>query len=163
MVAQFIFLLSLTWAADKPAAEKSAIKIQKLFSMSNDRNPGVTNVEFEVDSAGAVKAVRWIGEKQPKSFSPSQLAEFQVIEAQQGVDAVLLKGNVGTDAGEFTIKFVYNGIIRSYRECTYKVKKSAEGEWQALRMTDGVRISSARMVTRAIGIKKIEGLCPDDM
>jgi hypothetical protein len=139
-----LLFLSLALAADT--------HVEKILSLSNDRDSKITEIELDVDASGAVKALRWKGGK-TKTFTVAQLADFQVVEAQKGVDAMLIKANIGTESGDVTIKFVYNGIFRSYRECSFKLTK--EKVWKA-------PVDVGRIVTRAIGIVKIEGICPQN-
>lgn len=133
---------------------------QKLIQLTNDRDANVAVVEWVTDAAGATLGLRYTSNKKVTDFTLAQLNSGAVLEAQQGVNALTMKGPIDPlKGGNLTFTYVANGMMGSYKSCAAQLTRSTDGEWMLLHTTSRARIQSAKIVTWSMGITTLEGIC----
>jgi hypothetical protein len=155
----FVLLLNL------PVSSASE---QKLLTLTNDRDALVSDLDFQVDAQGAVQGLQYnvhdSGQTTVKNFTMAELgaAEGVVLEDQQGVKALLLRGHadVPTGKGQFVIRFINNGLSGDYKECNINLSRGGTGIWTLFNAYTGKAVDAAKVLTWSLGIQTIDGICP---
>jgi hypothetical protein len=85
-----------------------------------------------------------------------------ILEAQQGVNAIILSGAINSQAGTgaLVVHFIYNGLSGEYHTCNLNVERNSSGVWGAINAYTGQPVTAAKVTTYSIGIQTIEGICP---
>jgi len=136
--------------------------VKPLFSMSNDRDANVDKYEVELGADGNVTgfAVSPAG-KPAQSFSLASVArpDGAVLINSQGYDVLFLQGALkkGTQEGIFHLKYLSNGLSRSYTTCDFELKK--KGDAYFAQSTSGQVITKAKMTSWSLGIASLVGIC----
>lgn len=134
---------------------------QKLMSVTNDRGPEVTETFFELGGTNEVLNLIYAPQGgSARKYTPAQIAKQIVLEEQQGVQAVLLKGTLDNVAGtgKWTYTYVANGFTKKYESCDVTLKRSAQGTW-AIYNSSGNAVPIAKVITWSMGIKTLQGIC----
>jgi hypothetical protein len=165
------FAFSVLFSATAAFAQAEffvAAKNDALFSLANDRGPGVNQVGLIVDG-GKVSALSYQtqddkGKVENKTFPIAALgtADGAVLEEGQGVKALAVLGSIDSAAGvgQVTFRYIYNGLTGRYKTCPADLKRSSAGDWTLFNHTTGTPIIGAKMITWSLGIDTLQGICP---
>ena len=142
------------------SAYADSFATQKLMQFTNDRDASVAVVEWVTDAQGVTQGLSYTHDGKKTNFSVADLKKGAVLEAQQGVNALTLKGDINPAQGG-TIDFVYvaNGLTGSYKTCGSSLSRGANGEWVLTNTNTRSRIQTAKIITWQMGISTIEGVC----
>jgi hypothetical protein len=147
-------------------------KIDRLVAMSNDRDTVISDISFVTDHLGVVFRVSYLIRENgkvtgQKSFPVAQLttADGVVLEEERGVKALSLHGKVNSQSGQSSlyIRFVANGLTGEFKTCAMRAVRNPKGVWQLLDFRSLKPITQAKMLTWALGIQTIEGICPAEL
>lgn len=128
-----------------------------VLTLHNDRDANVSRLGVQADALGALQKIVYSTPVSTKSFTAKDIAKGAVLEADQGVDAIILTGDVAS--GKLALKFVYNGLTMVYHSCSMTLTRSTTGDW-ALNNSAGKAVQNAKLITWGMGITTVEGLCP---
>jgi ethanolamine utilization microcompartment shell protein EutS len=139
------------------ASSISQAATQNVLTLHNDRDANVSRLGVQADAQGAMQKIVYTTPVGNKSFTAKDIAKGAVLEADQGVDAIILTGDAAS--GKLALKFVYNGLTMVYHSCNMNLTRSTNGDW-ALSNSAGKAVQNAKLITWGMGITTVEGLCP---
>jgi hypothetical protein len=86
-----------------------------------------------------------------------------VLHEEDGLKIFILQGKLDTAKGtaSLEIRYLANGIKRSYESCRINAKRSPQGTWSLFNAYDGKVVTEARAHTWTLGIRTIENVCPN--
>lgn len=133
---------------------------QKLLVISNDRDASLTRIDFLTDSAANGVGISYVQDGNNADYSLEQVKGGAVLEAQQGINALTVKGSINPQSGG-TLNFIYiaNGLMNQYKTCSAIIRRNGNGEWQMFNSTTHARIETVKFITWQFGISTIQGLC----
>lgn len=150
------------------------IKLQKLITLSNDRNENINYLNLMIDTNNLVAG---LFNKADAKNSPQEgesgrnifwLREIESPEGAtlaeiQGRKAVIIKGQLNREKqeGRFKIRYLANGFTMDYEECNFFLKRAGNG-WAIKNAYTNATISKAKIITWSYGISTIEGICPTE-
>jgi hypothetical protein len=156
-------LSALSVHADASYDFRSMVTGQKFLTLQNDRNSDADVFYVNVSPKGSVVGFDYVNQEGDNNFSLAQLkaAGGVVLEEQQGIKALTLLGKITNSSGQgqLTFRYVSNGMMGQYQDCTAKFMRASDGTWNLVNSA-GTAIHSAKMITWSMGIKTIEGICP---
>lgn len=163
-----LMIVTLVLATSQPVAHAFEASAQKLLTLSNDRNAATNDVDFTLDSSNMVQGVAYItndaGKTIEKDFTLKDMAtgDGAVLEEQQGVKALELKGTVDANKGTGTLVFHYiaNGFSGEYKDCNLNVMRDSSGQWIAINAYTNQPVTAAKIITYSLGITTLDGICP---
>ena len=131
---------------------------QKVVVIHNDRDASTTQIDFLTDGQG----MSYKHDGTQSDFSLAQLKSGAVLEAQQGINALTVKGSIDPAKGG-TLNFVYiaNGMSGSYKTCSAILQRGNGGEWQLFNSATHARVQDVKVMTWQFGISTIQGICPN--
>jgi hypothetical protein len=152
-----------------PLSHASALTDAKLVTILNDQNAVTDDLDLTLNAQGVVQGVAYIaddaGTKTEDDFTLADLASTNgaVLVAQQGVNALLLTGTVDSTkgTGALVIHYIYNGLTGVYDSCNMNLVRNTAGTWILMNAYTNQPVTSAKIVTYSIGIKTIQGICPN--
>jgi hypothetical protein len=130
---------------------------QTILNLGNDRDSNVTQLGVQADPSGALQKFTYTTHQGTKTFAPDDLATGAVLEEQQGVQALILTGQVSL--GKLAMKYVYNGLSKEYRSCNMTLTRSSKGDWALTNAYTGAALRNAKIITWSLGISTLQGLC----
>ena len=174
LLALALFLPAASFANERDDAKFAppGITLQRLFTVSNDRDANVDRFNLMVDeqkkaagvifSAGNKDDTDNTAADQPHWFRDIARPEGVVLIEGQGRKVVLMQGtlNRDTEEGRFKITYLANGLPGKYESCDVILKKSGPGAWYAQNAYTGAKISSVKIITWSLGLRTLQGLCP---
>lgn len=167
--------LSLTLSLAAQANEKLAppgITLQKLFTVTNDRDANVDRFNLMVDeqkkaagvmlNAGNRDTTDNTASDQPHWFRDIARPDGVVLIEGQGRKVVLMQGtlNRDTEEGRFKITYLANGLSGKYESCDVLLKRGPGATWYAQNAYTNQKISSVKIITWSLGLRTLQGLCP---
>lgn len=144
-----------------------------LATITNDRDATVSRMQLMLGDNDQVSGIYM--ETSPDADSAPDVAGAKVypiagIESRdgvvigegQGVKAIFLRGNIASTGGKgtLTIRYLKNGVFRSWAECRIDLKRVAPDDWRLLNAYDGQPISQIEVKTWALGISTLSNVCP---
>ena len=144
-----------------------------LATITNDRDTSVSRMQLMLGDDHQVSGI-YMSTSRDASSQPD-VAEGRVytlagIESHdgvvlgegQGVKAIFLKGNIATTDGKgmLTIRYLKNGVFRSWAECRIDLRRVAPGDWRLVNAYDGQPINQIEVKTWALGISTLSNVCP---
>lgn len=157
MLKMTLFSLTLTLTLILAQASISQAATQSLLRIGNDRDHMTSELGIQTDANGTIQKFIYVTAVGQKTFSAAQIAKGAVLEAEQGVNALTLLGNVST--GRLAIKYVYNGLSGDFRTCNMNLTRSPKGDWAMVNAYTGKALLSAKLITWGLGIETLKGLC----
>lgn len=148
------------------------ITLQKLFTVSNDRDANVDRFNLMVDEQKKAAGVMLnAGNRDTTDNTASDQAHWfrdiarpdgVVLIEGQGRKVVLMQGSLNrdTEEGRFKITYLANGLSGKYETCEVLLKKSGPGAWYAQNAYTGAKITSVKIITWSLGLRTLQGLCP---
>jgi hypothetical protein len=122
---------------------------------SKDDVLGVYSVYSKNDESGSVER---------KVLTVQQIASSDgaALHEESGMKVFILQGALNADhsAAQLQIRYLANGLKRTYESCRINAKKSAQGTWSLINAYNNKVVTEARARTWALGIKTIENVCP---
>lgn len=150
------------------------MKLQKLITLSNDRDASLSHLNAMVDKNGQaaglynkleerggfrvfddeVDPVIWLRDIESKDGA--------VLFASQGRKAILIQGQLDreTQEGRFTIRYLANGVSMRYASCDILLRHK-EGKWWVQNAYTKKKVTEAKITTWSFGITTLEGICPE--
>jgi hypothetical protein len=109
---------------------------------------------FLADEEAAGRNVFWLQEVESSAGA--------VLAVVKGKKALILNGALdrATQEGRFVIRYLSNGIFNSYKSCEFNLRRSGKG-WYVQNAYTGQAVPRVKVVTHALGITTLEGLCPN--
>jgi hypothetical protein len=134
-----------------------------LFILSSDVDSDLTT--FSVDIAGGAVAgfeATSGSDSAIASFAAADVAkpEGVVVHSFHGHDVLFLQGAVDGKSGEgtFHLKYLSNGLTRSFAPCDFLLKKSGSNYF-AQNASTGDHITNPKILTWSLGISTLQGIC----
>ena len=163
-----LIILSLAVTAYLPFAHAFDASAQKLFTLSNDRDAVTSDLDFTLDSSNMVQGIAYVtdssGKTSEKDFTLNDLgtSDGAVLEEQQGVKAIELKGKIDSKKGTGALVFHYiaNGLSSEYKDCNMNVMRDSSGQWIAINAYTNQPVTAAKIITYSLGITTLDGICP---
>lgn len=151
-------------------APPPGITLNQLFRMTNTRDTSVQSVNVMVNEekfpAGIyVSPITWMSENTAQNtfwLRDIESPEGVVLVKSGNYDVLKLKGQLNrqTLEGKFQLSYLANGLTNKYVTCNFNLKKSGAG-WYGQNAYNGQVIQSAHVVVYSLGIRNIEGICPN--
>ena len=135
---------------------------QHLLQILNDRDASANQINFLSDAQGVGQGISYLQDSGNSDFSLAQVKAGAVLEAQQGINALTVKGAIDPQSGG-TLNFIYisNGMMGQYKTCAAILRRGNGGEWQLFNSYTHTRVQSVKFITWQFGITTIQGLCPN--
>jgi hypothetical protein len=144
-----------------------------LAVVTNDRDNSVSELALMLDDQAFVHGIYMettSGEGDGPSGTSGQVYWLDGIESRngvvlgqgQGVKAIFLRGMIEPqgDHGALVIKYLSNGIFKSYDECAVKLERLGPYDWQLVNAYDDRPITLIEVRTWALGISTLGNVCP---
>ncbi len=171
-----LILLSLVCFAPLAQADDSSfvppgVTLQKLFTVSNDRDANVDRFNLMIDEQKhAAGVILNAGNRDETDNTASDIPHYfkdiakpdgVVLIEGQGRKVVTMQGalNRDTEEGRFKLTYLANGLSGKYETCDVLLKKNASG-WYAQNAYTNAKITAVKIITWSLGLKTIQGVCP---
>jgi hypothetical protein len=149
------------------------LTLERVVTLSSDRDKNVYFLNLMLDEARNVKGM-YTEDAASNVKNPENEGEgiyfLDAIEGTKGAvllkargrDALIMKGLLdrSTNEGEFELKYLANGLTMRYESCNFNLKRAENGVYFAENAYTGERFDSIKVVTWALGITTVQGLCP---
>lgn len=114
-----------------------------------------TDIIVNKDWQTASKRVYWLR----RIESPDGV----VLGGGRGVKAILLRGKIDSDGGRgsLVVRYLTNGLFRSYAECKVLLRRLSPREWTLVNAYNGQSIHRIEVRTWLLGISGLENVCPE--
>lgn len=175
-----VFVLSLS-ASVAAFAETQALPVGMgvvpLAAITNDRDTSVSYLNLMVNKHHAVRGI-YVETKVPKAGQPNAAPRVVsqsvywlknieshrgvVLGQGQGVKAILLRGNIDSQGGRgfLVIKYLNNGIFRSYKQCRIALHRVSPHNWGLVNAYNDRPIKRIEVKTWMLGISTLTHVCP---
>ena len=167
-----LFLLSLSafGAGMVPPANVSMVR---LASLRSDKNNNTNYLNVMVDQNHNV--VGLFNEDDPGNIATQDTPSDKVfflneIESSQGIilkrssgrNVIYMQGklNRSTQEGQFTVRYLANGLTGRYDSCGLNLKRGSGTDTWVVYNSNGEIVTDLFVVTWMMGIDTIQGLCP---
>lgn len=167
-------VLATTQPAPAPSGTPADMTVVRLAGITNDRDTSVSylnlmvgrqqsvrgiSVETQVPEAGA--AARVVSNN-TYTLKNIESREGIVLGQGQGVKAILLQGEINSQAGRgmLTIKYLNNGLFRNYKECRIGLQRVSPKRWELVNAYDGQPVHHIEVKTWMLGISTLTHVCP---
>jgi hypothetical protein len=149
------------------------VNLQLLIRLTSDRDSDVTYLSamrkkddtlggfygshaqplFSQDDDATGRNVFWLEEVE----SPSGA----VLAESQGHKAIILNGQLdrSSQEGRFVVRYLSNGLFNRYKSCEFLLRRNGNG-WFIQNAYTGRPITDVKVITHALGISTLQGLCP---
>jgi len=137
--------------------------LHEIAKMTNDRDSTVNIFSLILDTRGNVggfhNASPGFTATYPLSVIESK--EGAVLAEAQGRKVIFLLGklNRSSQEGRFQLKYLANGFSMKYATCDFLLKKSGSN-WYIQNAYTGARVNRIHITTWSLGVKTIQGICP---
>lgn len=165
------FFGSSAFAAHMSAALPPGTRLQDVAKITNSRDASVAVLSVALGPKDEVLGVYSVYEMNDDTgdvirdlmpLSEIQSPQGSVLHEENGLKIFILQGTVDGEHGtaRLQIRYLTNGIKRSYDSCQLNAKRSAQGTWTLVNAYNGKIVTEAHAKTWAFGIKTIENVCP---
>lgn len=144
-----------------------------LATITNDRDSSVSQINLMVNEQAIVRGI-YLTTSASLDSSPAQ-AQGQVywlsgIESGngvvlgqgQGVDAIVLRGNIEpkNGYGSLVISYLSNGIFWNYDQCRINLQRVDPHHWKLINSYNNQPVTHIKVKTWALGISTLANVCP---
>jgi hypothetical protein len=147
-------------------------RLQDVAKITNSRDASVATLSVALGPKDEILGVYSVYEMNDGSgdvirdlmpLSEIQSAQGSVLHEENGFKIFILQGSVDAAHGSarLQIRFMTNGIKRSYDSCRINASRSAQGTWSLVNAYNGKIVTEARAKAWTFGIKTIENVCPN--
>ena len=169
---------SAVLAATQPAPVRSSasadMTVVRLAGITNDRDTSVSYLNLMVGRQHSVRGI-YVETQVPEAGAAARVVsqntytlkniesrEGVVLGQGQGVKAILLQGRINSQDGRgmLTIKYLNNGIFRSYKECQIGLQRVTPQHWELVNAYDGQPVRHIEVKTWMLGISTLTHVCP---
>lgn len=176
----FALLAALLCAA--PVADVLAlppnVEMVQLAGITNDRDTSVSYLNLVLNQSNGVRGIyvqtrvpggRDAGHDSGRgikdgAFSLKKIESRKgvVLGQGQGVKAILLRGNIDSQAGtgSLVIKYLTNGLLMSYSQCKIGLRRAGHRKWELVNAYNGRQIHNIKVKTWWLGISTLQNVCP---
>ena len=102
------------------------------------------------------------GAIQQFSLSDISSSSGALIYETQGYKVLFLQGtfDARTQEGDFTMRYLSNGLFGSYKSCSFTLRRDAQGWYVENAYTHVKPVENVFVKTSSLGVSTIVGLCP---
>lgn len=175
-----VFILSLSASIVAFAGTNTlpvGMGVVPLAAISNDRDTSVSYLNLMVNKHHTVRGI-YVETKVPEAGQPkaadrvvsSSVYWLKNIESRngvvlgqgQGVKAILLRGKINSQVGRgsLVIKYLNNGIFRSYKQCRIALHRVSPHKWGLVNAYNAEPIKRIEVKTWMLGISTLTHVCP---
>ena len=175
-----VFVLSLSASITAFAGTEAlptGMGLVPLAAITNDRDTSVSYLNLMVNKQHAVRGI-YVETKVPQAGHPDTAGRvvsqsvywLKNIESRngvvlgqgQGVKAILLRGNIDSQVGRgfLVIKYLNNGIFRSYKQCRIALHRVNPHKWGLINAYNDQPIKRIEVKTWMLGISTLTHVCP---
>jgi hypothetical protein len=163
-----VFASSYADDAGLGAAPPSGLSIQKLLTITSDKNSKVDDLDVALDTSGAPQGMEVVLEGQsdasPLFFALSDISSDAgvVLNQTSGYNTLVLKGSVSPAPGSSTLTLSYlsNALSGDYVNCDVIVNQSDDGVWSVENAYNHEAVQTIHVTSWAFGVSTIDGICP---
>ncbi len=141
-------------------------QLHPLVTITNDRDSRNNTLFLMTDSAqrvsGLYSETLGIPTALRHVFDRSLLESDYgaVLEEQSSCDIFVVKGRFSDseEQARLDIRFLKNGLLKTYDSCRVSLRRDKHGQWGLFR-PDGHLIKKLHILSWAMGVSSVEGLC----
>lgn len=152
--------------------------VVRLAAITNDRDTSVSYLNLMVNKQHTVRGI-FVQTKVPKTSKPHAPARvvsqsvywLKNIESRngvvlgqgKGVKAILLRGDINSRVGRgsLVIKYLNNGVFRSYKQCRIALRRVSPHKWGLVNAYNDQPIKHIEVKTWLLGISTLTHVCPN--
>lgn len=157
-----------------PVPSVAGTTVVRLAGITNDRDTSVSYLNLMVGRKHSVRGIT-VETQVPRAGSSARVISrntysLKNIESRKGVvlgqgkgvKAILLQGRINSEAGRgmLIIKYLNNGLFRSYKECRIGLHRVAPKRWELINAYDGQPVRHIEVKTWMLGISTLTHVCP---
>lgn len=165
-------LSSTAFAAQISSVLPPDARLQEIAKITNSRDASVAVLSVALGPKDEVLGVYSVYEMNDGTgdvirdlmpLSEIQSPQGSVLHEEDGLKIFILQGSVDAQHGaaQLQIRYLANGIKRSYDSCRINASRSAQGTWSLVNAYNGKPVTEAHAMAWAFGIKTIENVCPN--
>lgn len=153
------FFKSLMFLGLVISASANATDTQRLMTVTGDN--GKTASVDVLSNAGAAIGMA-VNAEGTKQYMLADLAKGVVVLQKDQYKVLILSGSVETRSqeGTFTMKYLTNGLLGTYKSCDFLVRRDNNGWYVENIYTHEKPVSNITVVTTKVGVKTLRGICP---
>jgi hypothetical protein len=166
-----VVLSSAAYCAQVESALPPNTRLQDVAKITNSRDASVAVLSVAIGPKDEILGVYSVYEMNDGTgdvirdlmpLSEIQSPQGSVLHEENGMKIFILQGTVDADRGtaRLQIRYMTNGITRSYDSCRLNATRSAQGTWNLINAYTGKIVTEAHAKTWALGIRTIENVCP---
>lgn len=148
-------------------------RLQEVARITNTRDSSVSTLSVAVGPRDQVLGVYSVYEMNDGTgdvirdlmpLSEIESSEGSVLHEENGMKIFILQGSVDATHGtaHLQIRYMTNGITRSYDSCRLNASRSTQGTWSLVNAYNGKVVTEARAKAWTLGIRTIENVCPSN-
>jgi hypothetical protein len=165
-------LNSTAFAAHISSALPPDARLQDVAKITNSRDASVAILSVALGPKDEILGVYSVYEMNDGTgevirdlmpLSEIQSPQGSVLHEENGLKIFILQGTVDAERGKanLQIRYLTNGIKRSYDSCRINANRSAQGTWTLVNAYNGKTVTEAHAKAWTFGIKTIENVCPN--